>query len=419
MAHSHRGSVEVAVAPVPRAVMLAALGLVAIATIVGLIRLWPSGDAVAGLTGDLEYAAAGVTFPQARITAIDPDCGEAYGGADPADGPVPAMEACQIAHVQVLEGERAGEASSVVLQGPMAVSGLRPGDTLQLMSNPAAGQYAPEDQGIDSAFGINRNLSLGLWTLAFVVAVVAIGRHRGALALLSLGFSGLMILWFVVPGLLAGGPGLALALVGASAIMYVALYVAHGPSIRTSAALAGTLVAVVITAIIAQLAVSTSRLSGLGDEDAGILSSIATELDFRGLLTCAIIIAGLGVLNDVTITQTSSVWELRAAAPHLPRRAIFARAMRIGRDHIASTIYTIVFAYAGAAMSVLLLLYLFDQPLLSVLTQEGIAIEIVRTLTSGIGLVLAVPITTAIAAVLVPATEREGSGRLGVAAADA
>jgi uncharacterized membrane protein len=123
----------------------------------------------------------------------------------------------------------------------------------------------------------------------------------------------------------------------------------------------------------------------------------------RELLTCAIIVAGLGVLNDVTITQSSAVWELRAAAPSIGRRELFQSGMRIGRDHIASTIYTIVFAYAGAALPVLLLLFLYERPVLEMLQTESLSEEIVRTLASAIGLVLAVPVTTAIAALTVGA----------------
>ena len=206
---------------------------------------------------------------------------------------------------------------------------------------------------------------------------------------------------FMLPALLHAGPAIPIALVASSAILYVVLYLAHGVSMRTSAALAGTLAGVAVTALLAQLAVSTTRLSGI-DESAGFLAPMVPQVDFQGLLTCAIIIAGLGVLNDVTITQSSSVWELRAVAPELSRRQLFGRAMRIGRDHIASTIYTIVFAYVGASLSVVLLLYVYNQPMLNLLSLEDIATEIVRTLCSGIGLVLAVPFTTAIAVALVP-----------------
>ena len=117
------------------------------------------------------------------------------------------------------------------------------------------------------------------------------------------------------------------------------------------------------------------------------------QFNFQGLVTCAIIVAGLGVLNDVTITQSSAVWELRAAAPELSRRGLFGSVMRIGRDHIASTIYTIVFAYAGAAVSVLLVLFFYERPILDLLGTEDIAAEVVRTLAGSMGLVLAVSIT--------------------------
>jgi uncharacterized membrane protein len=292
-----------------------------------------------------------------------------------------------------------------------------------MVTPPVAGIDSSDTGGVDpevSVFGVVRTVPLALWAGLFVLVVAAVGLLRGLLALVGLAFSGVMIVVFTLPALLNGAPGMAVALTGASAILYVVLYLAHGLSLRTSAALAGTLAGVLITALIAQIAVGTSRLSGIGDEEASFLAGVTSHMNFQGLLTCAIIIAGLGVLNDVTITQSSSVWELRAAAPHLPRRHIFARAMRIGRDHIASTIYTIVFAYAGASLSVLLLLYIYDRPLLSLLSYEDIATEIIRTLCSGIGLVLAVPITTAIAALLLPAgTPSEGRGRDGDARADA
>jgi uncharacterized membrane protein len=179
--------------------------------------------------------------------------------------------------------------------------------------------------------------------------------------------------------------------------MFVVLYLAHGPSLRTSVALAGTLAGVGLTTLVAVLAIHHGHLTGITDESGAILSTFAGDVSFQGLLTCAVIVAGLGVLNDVTITQASAVWELRAAGEGLSGRELFTSAMRIGRDHIASTIYTIVFAYAGTALMVLLLLYYYDRPFLDLLSSEDIAEEITRTLASAIGLVLAVPITTAIA----------------------
>jgi uncharacterized membrane protein len=216
----------------------------------------------------------------------------------------------------------------------------------------------------------------------------------------------------MLPALLAGEAGLWVAVTGASAIMFVVLYVTHGPSLRTSSALAGTLLGIALTAAFGLYAIDSTRLTGISDESGSFLSSFTGDLDFAGLLTCGLIVAGLGVLNDVTITQSSAVWELRTAAPDMPRWRVYTSAMRIGRDHIASTIYTIVFAYAGASIVVLLLLVIYHQPLGDLISNEDISEEVVRTLASGIGLVLAVPITTAIAAAVAsPSSTRAAAGR--------
>jgi uncharacterized membrane protein len=188
--------------------------------------------------------------------------------------------------------------------------------------------------------------------------------------------------------------------------MFVVLYLAHGPSTRTSTALTGTLLGLLVTAAVGGLAVHAARLTGLSSDENALLSSVSANVNLHGLVTCGLIVAGLGVLNDVTITQTSAVWELRAAAPDMGRSALFTRAMRIGRDHIASSVYTIVFAYAGAALPTLMLIELYPRPLTDILASEDIAEEIVRTLSSAIGLVLAVPITTGIAVLVVSMSQR-------------
>jgi uncharacterized membrane protein len=304
----------------------------------------------------------------------------------------------------VTSGTDRGQKVSVQVLGPMANAGLTKGDGVQLMGIPQP-KSAPTPAAY-SFFGVDRTRSLSLMTGLFVLVVLLVARLRGLMALVGLVFSGLVVVKFMLPALLAGESGLAVALVGSTAIMFVVLYLAHGPSMRTSTALAGTLVGIGITALIAHSEVGANRLSGVGDETGAFLSSLVGHLNFQGLLVCAIIVAGLGVLNDVTITQASAVWELRAAGPHLSRGKLFGSAMRIGRDHIASTIYTIVFAYTGAALSVLLVLFVYDRPVLDLLGTEDIAAEVVRTLSSAIGLVLAVPVTTAIATLTVSAAAR-------------
>jgi uncharacterized membrane protein len=183
--------------------------------------------------------------------------------------------------------------------------------------------------------------------------------------------------------------------------MFVLLYLAHGISIRTTTALIGTLFGLGASAALGTWAVGAAHLTGAGNEDNLTLSAVAGHVQLSGLLLAGVIVASLGILNDVTVTQASAVWELRAANPDATPARLFSGAMRIGRDHIASTVYTIVFAYAGAALPVLLLINLSQRPLETILTGEAIGEELVRTLVGSIGLVLSVPLTTAVGVSLV------------------
>lgn len=394
--HAHRrGEESVPVSRTARAVVLALLACTGLATLVGLITLWP--DAGTGRDGSSAYAAPGVSFPHAEVTRVTPGCASAAP-----DGSAPG---CSEIHAVLTSGTAEGDEVVLTVATQIGESGLARGDSIQVVRVPAA-DGAPD---VYQFFAVDRGSGLALLFGAFVLVVVAVARVRGLLAVVGLGIAGLLVTRFMVPALLAGSSGVVVALVSASTIMFVVLYLAHGPSMRTSAALAGTLCGVVLTAGLAQYVVQANRLSGF-DETGQLLASLRPDLDFQGLLSCAVILAGLGVLNDVTITQSSAVWELRAAAPDLSRGSLFARAMRIGRDHIASTIYTIVFAYAGASLTVLMLIRIYDRPLLEVLGTEEIATEVVRTLATAIGLILAVPITTAIATALTPPHRSPASG---------
>jgi uncharacterized membrane protein len=222
------------------------------------------------------------------------------------------------------------------------------------------------------------------------------------LALVGLGVAGVVVGFFAIPALLAGEQAVVVALVASAAIMYVVLYTTHGFSIRTSAALGGTLTGMAITAGIAWWAVGSAHLTGVVDQGGQVLTTFADRISLQDVLIAAVVIAGLGILNDVTITQASAVWELRGASPTMSRTRLFTSAMRIGRDHIASTIYTIVFAYTGTALTLLLAVSLYDRSWWQLLGTEEIAEELVRAFASSIGLVLAVPATTAIAVATVP-----------------
>jgi uncharacterized membrane protein len=378
-------------------VLLGFLAVAAIATVIAVVALWPDSGAVAKLRDQAQYAAPGVTFQKATVAQVDRTCPETGDEGDDESASLGDGPSCGRIAAVLENGPDKGRTETVGVPTAVADSGLAKGDTVRLMRIPGqagdAATYAFDD--------VIRLRPLWILGAVFVLVVAAVARLRGLLALVSLGFGGLVLFKFMLPALLSGSSGIAVALARSAAIMFVVLYLAHGPSVRTSAALAGTLLGVGVTALVGQLAIHGASLSGFADESAGLLSAFAGNLSFQGLFTCALVVAGLGVLNDVTITQASAGWELREAGPERSRRHLFTSAMRIGRDHIASTIYTIVFAYAGSALAVLLLLSLYDRPVLDLLSSESIAEEVVRTLASGIGLVLAVPITTAVAALTV------------------
>ncbi|HEY3547976.1 MAG TPA: YibE/F family protein [Propionicimonas sp.] len=247
-------------------------------------------------------------------------------------------------------------------------------------------------------FDFQRGAPLLALAAVFVAVVVGVARWKGVAALAGLA-TALTLIWvFTLPALAVGRNPLLVALVTAAMVMFVVVYLAHGISVKTTTALLGTFVGIAAVAALAWWAIPATSLTPLQEEAMGQLPSVFPGIDARGILLCGMVLAGVGVLNDVTITQASAVWELRTAAPTANRRTIFAHAMQIGRDHIASTVYTIAFAYVGTSLALLLLASRLDFTLSELLTFNTIAQEIVATLVVSISLVATIPITTALAA---------------------
>ena len=196
-----------------------------------------------------------------------------------------------------------------------------------------------------------------------------------------------------------------MALAATVVIAFAVLYLAHGLNPSTTVALVGTLVSLAVTAVLAQVFVGLAGFTGLLGDDAVTLRITVDVIDLRALLVAGIVIGALGVLDDVTVTQVSTVVELRRSAPEMSRRELYRSAVRVGRDHIASVVNTLVLAYAGASLPLLLVFLQGARPWDRALTSELIAVEIVRTLVGSIGLVLAVPLTTALAALVIAETE--------------
>jgi uncharacterized membrane protein len=289
-----------------------------------------------------------------------------------------------------------GEDASVAIQSIPEISAedIAPGDRVKLLFIPDLAGSASPYVFVDFV----RGAPLALLAAIFAIMVIAVARLKGVAALAGLA-AALGIVWFfVLPALGAGRDPVAVALASTGLVLVIVVYATHGVSVRTTTALLGTYVGAAIVLGLAAWMIPATHLTPRTHENMNELLAYAPAVDLRGVLLCGMVLAGIGVLNDVTITQASAVWELRGAAPGLTRRALFGRAMRIGRDHIASTVYTIAFAYVGTALATLLLVRTFDHSFADLVTFEEVADEIVRTLVASTGLVIAIPLTTAIGA---------------------
>ncbi|MGY1743115.1 MULTISPECIES: YibE/F family protein [unclassified Blastococcus] len=393
--------------------MLFLLVPVGLATVVGLIVLWPSGEPSRAQEAADTFFPAGTTYPDGRVVSVDPfDC-----SVPNADGTTQELT-CASVVVEVLEGEGAGEFQQLELPAEVYAAGVEVDDVLVLSRDGGT-----EGGATYNFFDYERTTPLVLFALAFAIVVGAVARLRGLAALVGLAFAFFVLLEFVLPGLLSGQSPTAVTLVGSAAIMFVVLYLAHGFSARTTTALVGTLFGLALVTVLGAVAVESARLTGLTTEETVQLQTFDPALDFSGLVIAGVVVAGLGVLNDVTITQASAIWQLREVDAGMGWRQLYRRGMTIGRDHIASTVYTVVFAYAGAALPLLLLFELYAQPAGVTLTSSALAEEVIRTLAGGIALVLAVPVTTAVGAFFAtasgtetPAMPENGSAGRGLAA---
>lgn len=321
----------------------------------------------------------------------------------------------EVVSVEETGRDRAGDGREVVSQ--RIEVRLAGGELVTVERQVASGDVfairaAPGDEVLVTAYetgdGVvyfiaDRLRTIPLWMLSglFVAAVVLIGRWQGLWSLVGLVASFLVIVRFIVPAILSGMSPLAATLIGGSVILTATLVLGHGASMKTAAALAGTVISLLVAVLLATVAVEFASLTGLAGEQEATLQILSEgAIDARGLLLGGIIIGALGVLDDVTATQSSAVFELRRANPLLGAGELLARGLNVGRDHIASTVNTLVLAYAGAALPLLVILSVQPEPLGLLISRELIATEIVRTLVGSIGIVAAVPITTAIAAVV-------------------
>ena len=365
--------------PIRRALAIAA-GSVALFAVIGLVVWWPHGDALIQTDAFGFADRVNATVTEARIERCS------YDDAS----------FCDQVTFEVTNGPDAGDTAQLEfgLESAVPAATLDTGDKVVLND---IGTDAPPEIRYSFA-DFQRRSPMWLLVALFAAVVIAVGRLKGVFALAGLAVSLAVVIGFVLPALLRGSSPVGVALTGAAVIALAALYLAHGFNERTTVALLGTSASLVLTGILAIVFSSLTELTGLANEESINLLAFAPELDFRGFLLAAVIIGSLGVLDDVTVTQVSAVSEIHRARPTATFAELYRSAVQIGRDHIASATNTLVLAYTAAALPLLLIFTQSGLSLGEVATSEVVAVEIVQTLVSSIGLVCSVPITTALAA---------------------
>jgi uncharacterized membrane protein len=387
-----------------RKVIAAILIPFAAAVVVGLAVLWPGGAPSHERTGvgfDRQTQQATVTkVDKVSCKSVNASGETPTGDTSTAEGSSAQQQAtgdCKKATIRIDTGKDKGRTFTEIIQ-PDQSRQLHEGEKVVAAYEPSA----PRDLQY-SVTDVNRKFPMALLAGIFALAVVVVGRMRGVMALVALAISFLILTFFILPAILQGSNPLVVAVVGASAIMLIALYMCHGLSARTSVAVLGTLLSLVLIGILGSEFIGWAALTGNTDDNTGLIHGLYPSIDMSGLLLAGVIIGSLGVLDDVTVTQTSAVWELHEASPTMGWRDLYRAGIRIGRDHIASVVNTLVLAYAGAALPLLLLFSIAQSSVGTVANSELVAEEIVRTLVGSIGLVASVPVTTLLAALVVSA----------------
>ena len=362
-----------------------AFGILVAATVIGLVTLWPDRRV------EQPRELVRPTTVRAEVEAIR---------AIPCS--VPGQRDCRRVTARVAEGRSKGALARFSVMEPADRLRLAVGDEVRLSESrlPPGAQLGGVEVDRWALADFERRTPLLLVALGFAFLVVLAGRWKGLRALLGLALSLGVVVWFIVPALLAGESAAGVALVGSLAIMLATLVITHGVSAKMLAASLGTAAALLLTLGLGSFFISAAHITGLASEEAIYLRTSVGDISVRGLLLAGIVIAALGVLDDLTVSQASTVMALRRANPTLGFGRLFREAIAVGHDHVAATVNTLVLAYAGASLPVLLIFSLGDTRFGDAVNSESVASEIVATLAGSIGLIAAVPLTTALAAVL-------------------
>lgn len=363
-----------------------AVAALAAVTLIALVLLWPDGER----ESDLSFGSPTPT-EKAEVQEVEEvECQVPIDNAT-----------CLEASIRLQSGPNEGDIGTLDITSRSADTVVDPGDTVKVAT--ISNEGGPT---MYSLIDFDRGPPLVVLTVAFMLLVILFGRLRGALSLVGLGASLAIVILFIVPAILDRQPPLAVALAGSMAVMLVTISLAHGLGAKSIAAILGTSVSLLLVGLLAVIFTSAANLTGFSSEEASLLSVSDSGISISGLVIAGIIIGALGVLDDVTISQASTVIALRAANPKQSFGRLYRRAIEVGRDHVSATVNTLVLAYVGSSLPVLLILGSGEMGFGQAVNMEIVAKEIVATLVGSIGLIAAVPITTFLAALMSGSMDR-------------
>jgi uncharacterized membrane protein len=369
----------------------ALLALISTGVIVGLFVYWPDRGAAAPPTNRVLVQSADVVGVSSEGCAhlIGPDC--------------------RLIRIVLTEGPYEGRRSYFALPAEEFAPALSPGDRVRVQRNgPLRPDELEDPESQPFAFvDFERGRALYVLVFVFAMATVVLAGWQGFRSLIGLVISLVVVVGWIVPAILSGEPPIAIALIGGLAVTLATTALTHGTGLKSAAAVLGASATLVLIVAMSLAAVDLAHIAGLASEESNLLDARAEgNLSIHGLVIAGIVIGALGVLDDVTISQSSTVLALRRADPAMPRRRVFREAMAVGRDHLGATVNTLVLAYTGASLPLLLIFAGQSTPFFEAVGYEAVAEEIVATLVGSTGLVAAVPLTTGLATLLTVQTEQ-------------
>lgn len=354
-----------------------------IATVVGLVAFWPHGKL--GRSG--QFGPIRTVGAVAQSVKTEP-CR------------LSASHRCRVATIRILDGAQKGHLTQLTTVAAVGSLDISEGDHIRVYKNavPAGAVHVPEYSFAD----FDRRGAMLWLTIGFVVLLLATGRFHGLRALVGLVASLVIVVEFVVPAILHGSSPFAVAVVGAFAVMLVMMPLSYGIGAKALAAWVGTAISLMLAAGLAYAFAHIAHLSGATSDESVYLGASQSSISLQGLLVAGMVIGALGVLVDLTVSQASTVIALRRVNPALRFGGLFRGALEVGHDHIAATVATLVFAYAGASLPVLLIFNVGGTSFTDAVNGEAVADEVIAALVGSIGLIASMPITTALAALLAP-----------------